>query len=70
VGTDDGTYALCPWCRENVVPDGEGVHFAVELQRVDSFEGTDWVEGIGGFLHPGRRVPEGWRAKPMPPLQA
>ena len=60
----DGTYTLCPWCREAVDPGATGVRYAVELERMDSFGATQHVEGMGGFFHPGCRVPAGRREKP------
>lgn len=62
----DETYTLCPRCQRKVVPEDYAVHFAVELQRVDSFGGSDWVEGVGGFFHPACAVLPGWRPKPYP----
>jgi hypothetical protein len=63
---DGRPYTLCPRCGRKVDRNADGVHFAVELKRVDSFGRTEYVEGMGGFFHPTCRIPSGWRAKPKP----
>jgi hypothetical protein len=64
---DDGRpYTLCPQCNQKVDPGGVGVHYAVELQRVDTFGATDYIEGMGGFFHQHCSVLSGWRSKPKP----
>ncbi len=64
---DDGQpYRLCPRCGRKVDPGGVGVHYAVELKRVDTLDRTDYVEGMGGFFHEHCSVPFGWRRKPKP----
>jgi hypothetical protein len=64
--SDEGTYTLCPRCARKVTPSDEGVHYAVKLERLDSFGGTEYVEGMGGFFHEDCSVPFGWRQKPKP----
>jgi hypothetical protein len=61
---------VCETCRKQVRPKSkpEGIVFAVRLQRVDRFGGTEWLEGLGAFFHEGC-FPQGsqvWRLKPMP----
>jgi hypothetical protein len=48
------TYTLCPYCRERVDPDESGVVYACEIRDVPGFgEGHHYVDGLGGFFHPG-----------------
>ena len=63
----DETFTLCPYCREVVEPDGPGVTYAVELKQLDTFGGSEWVEGMGGYFHPGCSSDAlGWKAKLRP----
>ena len=43
------TYTICPSCGQRVEPEQEGVVYAVELERVDTFGATDYIEGVGAF---------------------
>lgn len=63
---DGGTYTLCPRCGKKVEPDGQGVHYAVKLKRVDTQRETVYVDDMGGFFHGGCSVPFGWRSRPKP----
>jgi hypothetical protein len=64
---ENETYKVCPSCREVVDPTDHTATYGVELVRADTFRGTDWLEGLGGFFHAGCS-PEAidWRTKPRP----
>ena len=61
-------YTLCPGCERQVDPDESGAIYAVELIRVDTLGGTDYVEGLGAFFHGGHFPHDSvrWRQKPKP----
>jgi hypothetical protein len=63
---DGQSSTLCPTCGATVDQSGEGVHFAVELQRIGSVESTEYDEGTGGFFHPDCSIPSDWRWRPKP----
>jgi hypothetical protein len=64
---ENETFTLCPYCREVVDPTDPNATYAVELRRADSFGGTDWLEGLGGYFHPGCSPDAlGWHTKPRP----
>jgi hypothetical protein len=46
-----GTVTVCPGCDRRVEPDDADVLYAVKLERLDSFGGTEYLEGMGGFFH-------------------
>jgi hypothetical protein len=60
------TYTLCPTCGQRVEPDEPGVHYGRELRRIDTFGGTEYLDGIGGFFHARCALPRNWRAEPIP----
>ncbi len=62
----DKPFTICPTCRERVEREQPGVVYAVEVVRVDTFGGTDWIDGIGAFFHPNCRVLSGYRVKDVP----
>lgn len=51
--TEPEIYTLCPYCGERVEPDEPGVVYAVEIREVRTFGGRDFIDGMGGFFHPG-----------------
>jgi hypothetical protein len=64
----EGTFMVCPYCGNRVEPDDEGVVYAREQKDVPGFgQAHDYVDGIGGFFHPGcppERV--GYARRPLP----
>jgi hypothetical protein len=66
VDDENKPFTLCPRCRQKVEPTDPDVHFAVEMRRIDSFGGTEYVEGMGGYFHPDCRIPAEWKPKDMP----
>ena len=64
----EGPYTICPTCKGRVEPADADVLYAVELQRADTFGGTEYLEGMGAYFHT-RCYPEGstrYRRKPKP----
>jgi hypothetical protein len=62
----DETFTLCVSCGRRVAPDEPGVRFAVEIVRLDTFGGTDHIEGMGSFIHARCGIPRGYRQKDVP----
>ena len=46
------------------------MHYPVKLERLDTFGGSEDVEGIGGFSHKYCSVPSGLRQEPKQPKSA
>jgi hypothetical protein len=60
-------FTVCPVCREIVDPADTMLQYAVELERVDTFGGSEYVQKLGAFFHPRcYEIVHGWRAKPHP----
>lgn len=50
----EGTFTTCPLCGQRVEPNADGVVYAVEQVDVPGFgQAHDFVDGRGGFFHPG-----------------
>jgi hypothetical protein len=68
--TDGGTFTVCPYCGQRVEPDEEGVVYAREQKDMPGFgQAHDFVDGAGGFFHPGcapERVGYARRPRPEP----
>jgi len=64
---DDGqAFTRCPSCGQKIDPANIGAQYAVEMQRVATYAGTEYVEGMGGFFHRECLVPSDWRWRPKP----
>jgi hypothetical protein len=50
---DSNTFKVCPYCDERVEPDEPGVTYAVKPLRMDTLGGSSYVDGLGGYFHPG-----------------
>ena len=59
-------FMRCPSCGQKVDPASLGVNYAVEMQPLEAFAGTEYVEGIGRFFHRECVIPFDWRARPKP----
>jgi hypothetical protein len=59
-------YTICPSCGRKVDRAEAGVHYAVELHRVDTTDATNYLEGMGGFYHENCPILPSWRSKPLP----
>ena len=60
---------VCETCRDEVRPKSEpGIVYAVELELVQTPQGTEFLEGRGAFFHATcfPEESERWREKPMP----
>lgn len=57
----------CPGCGRRITANVAEV-YAVQLQRIDTARGTDYVEGVGGFFHDRECLARArdWREKPKP----
>jgi hypothetical protein len=51
--SDSEIFTVCPYCGQRVEPDDPAVRYGVEQKRLDHFRGSDIVDGMGGFFHPG-----------------
>jgi hypothetical protein len=65
---DEQPFTLCPGCNQRVDPDEPRVIYAVELKRIDTLRGFDYVEGMGAVFHEGHFPHSSgrWRQKPPP----
>jgi hypothetical protein len=68
----EGSFTLCPYCREIVEPYEAGAVYAVEVHEARTFGPTrELVEGLGGWFHAGH-PPEavGYARREPPPKPA
>jgi hypothetical protein len=58
VDVEGAANTRCPWCGKSVDPNAGGVHYAVQMMRVDTMgPTTEYLEGMGGFFHPHCELP-------------
>lgn len=50
---EDGTFTVCPYCNQRVEPGDPGVTYGREQVKIASMTGSEYIDGMGGFLHPG-----------------
>jgi hypothetical protein len=64
----EGTFTLCPYCQQRVEPGADGVVYARKQVDAPGFgQGHNFIDGVGGFFHPGcppERI--GWVRRPVP----
>jgi hypothetical protein len=59
---------ICEGCSQQLNPPDSSVVFAVQLLRSETFDGVEFIEGLGVFFHAGC-YPNGspdYREKPKP----
>jgi hypothetical protein len=49
--TEEQPYHLCERCRQRVTLDDPNLVRAVEIRRVDTFGGTEYIDGMGALFH-------------------
>jgi hypothetical protein len=63
---DNKPFTLCPGCGKKVEPANPGTVYGVQLVRVETFGGTDWIDGMGAFFHDeAHRARSGYQPRPM-----
>jgi hypothetical protein len=59
--TFPGSSSRCPACDEPVDPFEDGVHYAVQIKRLEGHGGIPLIDGTGGFFHEWCKLLPGWR---------